>query len=50
MSTLTTLGLVKRDIDTGTLSTPRMIQTQFKYFMTAEQRLRSFQDAVSLPN
>jgi hypothetical protein len=48
IAALTTLGLIKRDIDTGTLSIHRMVQTQFKYFMTPEQRLQSFNHAVSL--
>lgn len=48
IAALAALGLIKRDIDTGTLSVHRMVQTQFKYFMTPEQRLQCFNDAVCL--
>ncbi|KAK0747419.1 pfs domain-containing protein [Apiosordaria backusii] len=45
---LAEMSLVNRDLDTKTLSTHRLIQTQFRYFLTAEQRQRSFNNAVAL--
>jgi hypothetical protein len=48
IASLASLGLIKRDIDTGTLSIHCVVQTQFKYFMTLEQRLKRFNCAVAL--
>ncbi|KAG9250320.1 pfs domain-containing protein [Emericellopsis atlantica] len=45
---LSDLGLIKRDIETGTLSTHRIVQTQFKYFLTSEERQKSFNNTVLL--
>lgn len=42
------MGLIKRDIDTGTLSTHRIVQTQFKYFLSPEQRRCNFNNTVML--
>ncbi|KAK0609966.1 Tetratricopeptide-like helical [Bombardia bombarda] len=42
------LALVKKDEDTGIMSVHRMVQTQFKYFLSPEQRLRYFENAVAL--
>lgn len=48
IGTLNTLGLIRRDIDTGAISVHQMVQTQFKYHMTPEQRLQCFSNAVAL--
>ena len=45
---LLTLALIKRDKDSRTFSLHRLVQTSFKYFMTAEQRQQSFNDAAIL--
>lgn len=48
IETLLTLALVKRDKASRTFSLHRLVQTSFKYFMTPEQRQRSFDGAVIL--
>lgn len=45
---LLTLALIKRDKRSRKFSIHRLVQTSFKYFMTSEQRNRSFDDAAVL--
>ena len=45
---LLTLALVKRDTFSRTLSLHRLVQTQFKYFLTASERQIGFENAVHL--
>lgn len=42
------LALLKRDRDTSVFSTHRMVQTQFRFFMSLEQRQKAFDHAVAL--
>ncbi|KAH0553214.1 hypothetical protein GP486_006614, partial [Trichoglossum hirsutum] len=45
---LITLALIKRDRDTRVLSIHRMVQTQFKHFLSLEQRQKVFNNTVAL--
>lgn len=45
---LLTLALIKRDKYDRTFSCHRMVQTQFRYFLTPEKRQQAFNNAVAL--
>ncbi|PVH79292.1 hypothetical protein DL98DRAFT_655534 [Cadophora sp. DSE1049] len=45
---LTTRALIKRDKNSGVLTVHRLIQTQFRYFLSPEQRQKAFNDTVTL--
>ncbi|KAM7213095.1 hypothetical protein V8F06_011518 [Rhypophila decipiens] len=45
---LTTRSLVKRDKDSKILTMHRLVQTQFRYYLDAEQRQKVFQDTLTL--
>ncbi|OAQ95981.1 hypothetical protein LLEC1_02850 [Akanthomyces lecanii] len=45
---LITLALVRRNRNTKMVSIHRMVQTQFKHFLSLEERQNSFNDAVAL--
>ncbi|KAH8807474.1 P-loop containing nucleoside triphosphate hydrolase protein [Xylogone sp. PMI_703] len=48
METLMTLALVKRNKENRSFSIHRLVQTSFKYFMSPEDRQKSFDDATIL--
>ncbi|KAF1961988.1 hypothetical protein CC80DRAFT_522601 [Byssothecium circinans] len=48
MELLLTLALVKRNRDEGVFSIHRMVQTQFKFHLSAEGRQKALDDAVAL--
>ncbi|KAH6621474.1 Tetratricopeptide-like helical [Chaetomium sp. MPI-SDFR-AT-0129] len=48
LARLVEVSLVNQDLNTKKLSTHRLIQTQFRYFSTLEQRQRNFNNAVAL--
>ena len=48
MKKLTTRALIKRDKDSGVLTVHRLIQTQFRYFLSLDQRQKVFNDTVTL--
>ncbi|KAL3952370.1 hypothetical protein ACCO45_012313 [Purpureocillium lilacinum] len=45
---LITLALVKKNRNTKVLSVHRMVQTQFKHFLSVEERQKNFNDTVAL--
>lgn len=45
---LLTSALIKRNSETGVLSVHRTVQTQFRYFLSLEQRQKSFDNAVEM--
>lgn len=45
---LLTLGLIKRDRDTGVFSCHRMVQTQFRNYFSLEDRQKAFDHAAAL--
>lgn len=45
---LITLSLMKRNRDSRTFSVHRMVQTQYKYFLSQQDRQKAFDDTVSL--
>ena len=44
---LLTLALLKRNRDSKAYSIHRMVQTQYKYFMSPDERQKAFDDAVA---
>ncbi|CAG9981265.1 unnamed protein product [Clonostachys byssicola] len=48
ISKLTTRALIKRDKDSGVLTVHRLIQAQFRYFLTSEQLQKAFNDTIIL--
>ncbi|KAG8163347.1 hypothetical protein KVR01_006644 [Diaporthe batatas] len=48
IESLLMLSLVKRNRDTGVFSVHRMVQTQFRYFLSAEELQQAFQDTINL--
>jgi hypothetical protein len=48
LETLLVLALLRRDTETRTLSLHRLVQTQFRYFLTAQDRQRGFENAAHL--
>ncbi|KAH8703633.1 pfs domain-containing protein [Talaromyces proteolyticus] len=48
LTRLITMNLIKKDRDTRILSIHRIVQTQFKYFLSLEQRQKTFDATVSL--
>lgn len=45
---LPALARIRRDKGSRTFSLHRLVQTSFKYYMTSEQRQRTFHDAATL--
>ncbi|KAH8710019.1 hypothetical protein GQ44DRAFT_752583 [Phaeosphaeriaceae sp. PMI808] len=48
LETLLALALIKRDNGTRTLSLHRLVQIQFKYFLTTQDRQKGFENAAHL--
>lgn len=48
VESLLIVSLIKRNRDTRVFSVHRMVQTQFRYFLDAEELQRSFDDTVTL--